>query len=200
MINTFMRATELLTERYFNAFKPADKAKYSQEIWDMLQRSYKPVGGIHGNGFRDIDDMIQSNHMFKIGLRGGNPVMVSIYKDKDGGRKKVALGTDGSREGIVMARDSLKAELFTGRAYGEFSGPVFGAAKKMFPPEVLTTFLVPAKDVSAMINKEITIGAGPDMKTMGENDPYSQYYYQREIGGELHTKIAYGDPQNKARF
>ena len=194
-----MRATELLTERYFNAFKPADKAKYAQDSWDMLQRSYKPVGGIKGNGFHNVNDMIQSNHMFKVGLSNGKPVMVAIYKNKDGGRKKVALGTDGSKEGIIMARDSLAAELSTGRAYGEFSGPVFGAIKKMFPPEVLTTFLVPAKDVSAMINKEITIGPGTDMKTFGENDPYNQFYYQRELDGELHTKVAYGD-LTKARF
>ena len=194
-----MRATELVTERYFNAFKTDDKIKYSQEIWDMLQRSYKPVGGIKGNGFHDVNDMVQSNHMFKVGMSGGKPVMVAIYKDKTGGRKKVALGTDGSKEGIIMARDSLAAELSTGRAFGEFSGPVFGAVKKMFPPEVLTTFLVPAKDVSAMINKEISIGPGSDMKTSGENDPYNQFYYQREIGGELHTKVAYGD-LTKARF
>jgi len=194
-----MRATELLTERYFNAFKPEDKTKYAQATWDMLQRSYAPIGGIHGNGFQDIDDMIKSNQMFKVGLSGGKPVMVSVYKNKDGGRKKVALGTDGSKEGILMARDSLAAELSTGRAFGEFSGAVFAAVKKMFPPEVLTTFLVPAKDVSAMINKEIIIGAGPDMKTSGENDPYNQFYYQRKIGGELHTKIAYGN-LTKARF
>ena len=195
-----MRATELLTERYFNAFTPNDKAKYAQEIWDMLQRSYAPIGGIHGKGFNDIEDMIQSNHMFKVGMDSGTPVMVSVYKNVNGGRKKVALGTDGSREGILMARDSLRAEFKTGRAYGEISGPVFGALKKMFPPEVLTTMLVPASEVSAMIKKDITIGAGPDMKTGGENDPYNDFYYQRDIGGEMHTKLAYGDPKTKARF
>lgn len=194
-----MRAHELLTERYFNAFKPADKAKYAQEIWDMLQRSYKAIGGIHGKGFNDIEDMIKSNYMFKVGMSGGKPVMVSVYRSKDGSRKKVALGTDGSKPGIIMARDSLAAELNTGRAFGEFSGPVFGAVKKIFPPEVLTSFLIPATEVSAVIGKEITIGAGSDMKTGGENDPYQQYYYERKIGDEIHTKVAYGDP-TKARF
>ena len=195
-----MRATELLTERYFNAFKTNDKAKYAQEIWDMLQRSYAPIGGIHGDGFNNIEDMIQSNHMFKVGLSSGKPVMVAVYKNKNGGRKKVALGTDGSREGIMIARDSLRAEFNTGRTYGEMSGPVFGALKKMFPPEVLTTMLVPASEVSAMIKKDITIGPGPDMKVGGENDPYGPFYYQRDIGGEMHTKLAYGDPKTKARF
>ena len=51
-----------------------------------------------------------------------------------------------------------------------------------------------------MIKKDITIGPGPDMKVGGENDPYSQFYYQRDIGGEMHTKLAYGDPKTKARF
>jgi len=195
-----MRARELLTERYFNAFKPEDKKKYAQEIWDMLQRSYAPIGGIHGSGFNSIDDMVNANHMIKVGIRNGKPVMAAIYKNKDGARKKVAMGTDGSDEGIALARDSLKAEFTTGRAYGEISGPVMGAVKKMIAPEILSTFLVPASEVSAMINKEITPGAGPDMRTMGENDPYNQFYYQRNIGGEMHTKVAYGDPTNKARF
>lgn len=195
-----MRANEFLTERFFNAFTVPDKLKYANEIWDMLQRSYKAIGGIHGTGFESIDDMVKSNYMFKVGLDHGTPVMVGIYKNKDGGRKKVAMGTNGSKRGIEIARDALKNEIKTGRAYGEFSGSVFGAVKKMYPPEILTTLLVPASEVSAIINKEIVIGAGEDMKTMGENDPYAEYYYQREIGGELHTKVAYGDPKTKARF
>lgn len=195
-----MRAREILTERYFNAIELEDKKKYAKEIWDMLQRSYAPIGGVHGNGFHNIDDMVKSNHMFKVGIRNGKPVMAAIYKNKDGGRKKVALGTDGSDEGIALARDSLKAEFTTGRAFGEISGPVMGAVKKMIAPEVLLTFLVPASEVSAMIGKEITPGAGADMRTAGENDPYNPYYYQRRIGGEMHTKVAYGDPTNKARF
>jgi len=195
-----MRAHELLNERYFNAFDQSDKAKYSQEIWDMLQRTYKSIGGIHGSGFNSIEDMVKSNHMIKVGMRNGKPVMASIYKNKKGGRKKVAMGTDGSSEGILMAKDSLRAELGTGRAYGEISGPVFGSVKKMYPPEVLTSFLVPATEVGAMLGKEISIGPGPDMKHSGENDPYKDYYYERKIGGEMHTKVAYGDPQNKARF
>ena len=198
--NALNQPKELLNERFFNAFSHRDKVKYSQEIWDMLQRSYKPIGGIHGNGFKDIEDMIKSNHMFKVGLQHGKPVMVTVYKNKDGGRKKVAMGTDGSARGKEIAINSLSSELNTGRAYGEFSGPVFGAAKKLYPPEILTSFLVPATEVSEMIGKEISIGAGPDMKTMGENDPYSQFYYQRDLGGEMHTKVAYGDPKTKARF
>jgi len=134
-----MRATEILTERYFNAIELEDKKKYASEVWDMLQRSYEAIGGIHGSGFNSIEDMVTANHMIKVGIKNGNPVMAAIYKNKDGGRKKVALGTDGSKEGINMARDSLKAEFTTGRAYGEISGPVMGAVKKMIAPEVLST-------------------------------------------------------------
>ena len=196
-----MRANEILTERFFNAFTPKDKMKYSQQAWDMIQRSYEPIGGFHGPGFSNMEDMIASNRMFKFGIYNGKPVMVAIYKDDDqGGRKKVAVGTDGSDAGVKLARNSIEAELHTGRAYGEFSGGPWGVAKKKFPPEVLTTFLVPASEVSELIQKEITPGAGADMRTQGENDPYNEYYYQREIQGHWHTKVAYGDKLNKARF
>lgn len=112
----------------------------------------------------------------------------------------VALGTDGSQAGIDMTRGSLASEILTGRSFGEFSGSVFGAVKKMFPPEVLLLFLIPAAEVGEVISKEVTIGAGDDMRTTGDSDPYKDYYYQREIGGELHTKVAFGDPRKKARF
>jgi hypothetical protein len=194
-----MKATEFLTERFFNAINTNDKTKYAQVIWDMIQRSYAEIGGIHGSGFNNIEDMINSNYMFKVGLSAGTPVMATIYKNKDGSRKKVAMGTDGSEEGLAMAKQTLKAELSTGRAYGEFSGAVFGAAKKLYPPDVLKPMLVPAANVAAMIGKRIEPGAGSDMRTTGANDPYEAYYYQRIIGGEMHTKVAYGDPV-AARF
>ena len=196
-----MRASEILTERYVNAFKTDEKQKYAQIAWDMLQRSYESIGGIKGSGFESPESMVKSNYMFKIGMDSGTPVSVSVYKNKGGARKMVALGTDGSMSGVDMARDTLKSMLKTGRAFGEFSGPVFGSVKKMIPPDVLTTMLVPANEVAGLLNKEITIGPGPDMKMQGTEDPYAPYYYQREIGGELHTKIAYGDPQaSAARF
>jgi len=190
-----MRANEIITERYFNAFKTEDKQKYAQEIWDMIQRSYKAVDGIHGKGFNSVEDMVNSNYMFKVGMSNGKPVMVSIYKDK-GGRKKVAMGTDGSEEGLRLARNSLKAEFTTGRAFGEISGPVFGSVKKMIPPEVLKTFLIPATKVADLLGKRVEPGRGEDMRS-GPNDPYLPYYYQREIGGHMHTKVAYGEPKGQ---
>lgn len=188
-----------ITEKYFNAFELEDKVKYAQEIWDMLQKSYAPIGGIRGAGFNSVSDMVHSNHMFKVGLSGGRPVLVVIYKNKGGGRKLVALGTDSSKPGLLMAKETIKKEVLTGRSYGEFSGPIFGTLKKLLPPEVLTQFLIPAKDVGPILKKDYVVGKGDDMKS-APNDPYEEYYYQREIGGHMHTKVAYGDPKNTARF
>ena len=192
-----MKATEFLTERFFNAINTNDKTKYATIVWDMIQQSYAPIGGIRGSGFANIEDMIRYNYMWKVGLSNSTPVMVTIYKKSSHGsyndlRKMVAMGTNGSKEGIEMAKQVLKADLSTGRAFGEFSGSVFGAAKKLYPPEVLTTMLIPAVDVAHILQKKIIIGAGTDMRTSGANDPYEPYYYQREIGNKMHTKVAYG--------
>jgi len=195
-----MKANEFITERFFNAFSTEDKTKYAQDIYDMLQRSYKPIGGIAGKGFSSVEDMINSNYMFKVGLDNDKPVMVAVYADKgNGGRKKVALGTDGSKRGKEMAKNSLRAEFLTKRSFGEISGPAFASVKKQIPPEILTMLLIPPSKVSALIGKEVSIGPGDDLLT-DESDPYYRFYYHREIGGEIHTKVAYGDPTGASRF
>jgi len=188
-----MRINEItLTESYVNVFSTEDKSKYAKQIWDMLQRSYEKIGGIHGKGFADIPDMIASNAMFKIGMRGGVPRMVVVYKDS-GGRKRVAMGTDGSKEGKWFALNVLRDELLTQRSFGEFSGASFGATRKMIPDDVLVQLLVPAEEVAAKLGKEVSVGAGDDIRSI-PNDPFTEFYYQRKIGSEYHTKLMYGDP------
>lgn len=190
-----MKINEItLTETYLNAFSTEDKSKYAKEIWDMLQQSYKKIGGIQGKGFTSIPDMIRSNAMFKIGMRDGKPRMVTVYKDKNG-RKRVAMGTDGTEEGKWFAINILRDEMLQQRSYGEFSGQSFGATRKQIPDDVLVTFLVPATEVAAKLGKQIQIGAGDDIIEI-PNDPYTEFYYQRKIGDEIHTKLMYGDPSS----
>ena len=40
-----MRFKEFITETYINAIRPADKQKYAEQIWDMLQASYAKLPG-----------------------------------------------------------------------------------------------------------------------------------------------------------
>ena len=49
-----------LEERFVNAL-PKDedlKAKYADKAWELLQKSYAPIGGIKGKGFESKEDMM----------------------------------------------------------------------------------------------------------------------------------------------
>jgi len=43
-----IKLRSLLTERYVNLFK-TDIVKYIDEIWEILQKSYAPIGGFYEN-------------------------------------------------------------------------------------------------------------------------------------------------------
>lgn len=66
-----MSFIEFLTESYINLFKEQEKEKYVDEVWDLIQTSYKPIGGIHGSGFKSKDDMIKNIPFWKLVKRGG---------------------------------------------------------------------------------------------------------------------------------
>ena len=115
-----MKLKKYLTETIDNYFDYNEKQKYSQQVWDIIQRSYAPIGGIHGNGFKSIDDMIKNIPMWKIFRRGDTVKVIMLYKSKQG-RKRVALGTDGSKEAKEMLAKMLIDEYRTKRTFGEVS-------------------------------------------------------------------------------
>jgi hypothetical protein len=51
-----MLVEHIISERYVNAVGMDDrvqsiKQKYMDQVWDILQQSYAPIGGIKGKGF-----------------------------------------------------------------------------------------------------------------------------------------------------
>lgn len=50
--------SEFLNESYVNLFKPDEKKVYADEVYALLQNSYKKVGGLKGSGFNSPDDMV----------------------------------------------------------------------------------------------------------------------------------------------
>jgi hypothetical protein len=103
-------------------------------------------------------------------------VAVVLYKDKNG-RKVIALGTDGSKEGKIQIKKTLYDEVKTKRSYGEVSHSVLALIQKMFKDE-LHLYLIKAKDVSNILQKDI----------ISIND----YEYLRKIGNEEIIKIMFG--------
>jgi hypothetical protein len=91
-----MKIREILVERVINAFSINEKEKYAEEVWNMLQISYAPIGGFLTA--TDISDLLKKSNLWKIILRNGKISAVKIYRDQFG-FKSIASATDGTHQG-----------------------------------------------------------------------------------------------------
>jgi len=169
----------LLQESYTNIFLPQEKQKWKDQVWDIIQKSYKPLGGIQGSGFESPENMVEKLPMWKIYLSGGKLSAVVLYKDK-GGRKLVALGTNGTPQSKKALVDILKNEF--GRSYGEISGPLLGFVKK-YLPEIVSKYAFTFDQA-----KEIAARNGDEIFPVSD----SVHEYLREINGKMHQKLMLG--------
>lgn len=171
---------QFLNEAYINLFTPEEKREYVDEVWDILQKSYAYAGGIKGNGFRSKEDMIQNIPFWKLLKRDGKIKSVRMYKDKDG-RKAVAAGTDMTKEGIKGYKEISREDLK--RAYVEVSDKALEAIKRMLGDDFMK-YAIPVSIVKKKLSDDEII-------------PIDKYYYKREIGGHMITKIMLGNPNAK---
>lgn len=183
----------LLTETYINVFDEKSKRKYIDDVWDILQSSYAKIGGIHGSGFSSKQDMIDNMPFWKLARVGGKIVAVAIYKDKKG-RKRVAAGTDGSREGKTAFADIASSDLSQGRSYSELSGPSLVFVKKRYKGD-LQKHLIKPQDVEAILGTKIEYPVGDQDAEVLLHPELKDYFYTREIGGGSHTKLMLGTPE-----
>ena len=161
----------LLIERYITLIKPEDRTQYVDLVWDMLQQTYKKLGGF--KSARDKEDLIADSSIWKMVRKNGKIVAVSIYKDKFG-RKCIASATDGTPDGKAALLQMWLEDTKQNRAWGEFSGPSEHIKLKqgMKP--------IPNKYVADILGKNI-LSLNPD-----------GYHYTRLIAGEPHEKILAG--------
>lgn len=164
---------QYIAEKYINVFSPAEKQPYVDQVWDILQKSYKPIGGMKGIGSKE--DMINSVEMWKVAKQGDIVFAVILYKDKGVGRKVVAVGTNGTPEAKIMLRDMFKHEFV--RSFGEYSGPLLVFMKREFP-DLVKQYTVPVDQVEKILGKPIT--------------PTKNGMYRREIRGVPLEKIMIG--------
>jgi hypothetical protein len=170
-----MRIKELLIERVVNAYDEKTKRQYGQEVWDILQKSYAKVPGGFGSA-DDIPDLIQKGDLWKLITRNGKVTAVGIYRDQFG-RKAIASGTDGTRQGLIDYKMIKGEDQRFERAWAEVSGsPEAAMVKAGFKP-------IPAKFAAILCKKPI-IEYNPD-----------GFHYSRMIAGGLHEKIIYGSVQ-----
>lgn len=176
---------DYLTESYKNIFLNDTEARdqYGQEVYDLLQKSYAPIGGMKGKGFTSLEDMKQNMPFWKLAIKGGKVVAVIMYKDSHvGGRKRIAIGTDGTIAGKKALADIIKAEYKTNRAVSEVSGPSLKFIMKIFSTAELKQFLVPVEKVKEVMIHDEIVATG-------------KYHYKRQLGnGEWVEKVMIGNP------
>lgn len=176
-----------LTERFVNVFSdtPDRREQYRQDVWDILQLSYAPIGGIYGSGFQSPEDMDRIP-MWKVAKRNGVVKAVAMYKDR-GGRKMVAMGTDGTAEGKQMLIDIIKNDYSTGRTFAEISGPSLRFTEKILGSDGFNEVKIPTQTVIQIL---------ADDYEAGEIKVISDYRYQRKIGDHWVTKVMIGNPES----
>jgi hypothetical protein len=211
----------LLEEHVVNAFSPEDQRKYGDQVFDVLQKSYAYIGGV--KGVNNVEDLIKEAPFWKIDVAHGHVLAVNCYKFTSHGRKMVCGGSDGSDEGKyrfkrMLANDSgysydrpppkplddsnnngLPDELerlhpnlvLKGRqAYVEVSDAMEHIMKNKWklqaiPVERAAEILGPSKKLFPPTDKD------------GNPVPPDGYHYSRLLGGEMHTKIMFGNPDFK---
>lgn len=177
---TLKSFNQFLSERVVNALDNKTKEQYADEVWDILQKAYAPIGGIHGNGFKSKEDMIQNIGFWKLVKRGDHITAVEMYKQKDG-RKLVALGTDGTQPGKKDLQMMMKADIDTGRSYAELSGPALMFLTKTIGGESeMKKYFVPFDSVKKILWDD-------------EVEDVDGFVYRRKIGGSWHEKVMVGN-------
>lgn len=199
-----MKLNDILSERFINLIgDDPRKEKYKNDVYDLLRRSYASIGGIKGNGFNNPSDMVENIPFWKLVLKNGELVAVAMYKDKNG-RKRVALGTDGSDIGKAAIRDINSHE--NSRSYGELSKASLGLFLKSTddPYEEI----VPIDQVQKLVKDDIIPLSGksiddlplePEEKestrfTLSRYPKLQQYAYLRQIQGKWLMKVMVGTP------
>lgn len=174
----------LLFETFKNPHSLSDKEKYVDEVWDILQKSYAKVGGLKTNGLQTKEGLIKNTAFWKLFLKDGKIKVVFIYKDKSG-RKKIAIGTDGTKEGKDQLIKMLIPEFE--RSYSEISDDFEAFIVKNLP-DLVKQYQIPFEEVQKIITDE-------EIKPVKGD----KYHFQREISGHWHTKLMIGKPNKKIK-
>ena len=189
-----MRITDILVERFVNLLgDDPEKDKYVDVVWDMITKSYARIGGIQGKGFSTKEDLINNIPFWKLVRKDGDIVAGAFYRDKEG-RKRVAVATNGTDTGKV-ALASIMANDFD-RAYFEVSDPSLGFMIKQVGLDFVQRYALSVEQAQQI--------SGDELQAPPANDPHvvkypslANNFYQRDIGGHMHTKIMLGTTGNK---
>jgi hypothetical protein len=147
--------------------------------------------------------MVKNIPFWKMDVYGGNVSAVIMYKDK-GGRKSVAVGSDGSLRGKRKAIEMIKNDVSMQRSYGEKSKAALSGVLKQFPQDVIIQFLIHPDRVHDILKDDeiLPVSKLKDKSLIPDDGKLSlskfpfifDYAYLRKIGDELVFKVMIGTP------
>lgn len=167
-----MKSYEILNEHIINLFTDNEKARYANEVWDILQSSYEKAGGFKSS--ESLEQLIKKSGLWKIITRNGKISAVNIYKHQYG-RKTIASGTNGTLQGKKDYFKLKNEDVDLKRVWGEVSGAPEHLLKKYGATPIPNKF-------AEFLTKKLILSYDED-----------GYHYVRLIQGEPHRKIIYGN-------
>jgi len=181
-----MRFKEFLVERILNLHTPEDKMPYAQQVWDMLHRSYKNVGGFKSAS--SIEELVNDPGYWKVVRRpNGRITAVNIYKKSPKTKtfKVIASATETDFDTVKQRHKATsqglsdydmikKGDVKMKRAWAEVSGPVESLMQRSGAQPV------PNEYAETLTGKKVI-----ELSDDG-------YHYTRLINGEPYEKIIYG--------
>lgn len=167
------------------------KHEYKHHVFNMLQKSYSPIGGIAGSGFKSPDDMVKNIHMWKLTKRNGEITHASMYKKTSSGtRKRVAVTTNQTEQGKKDLVHSITADLKQKRSFSEVSGPLLHVLANHLGDDI-HNHIIKREHVSNYINHDIE-PVSHDNPTVQKFPHLKDHLYTRSIGGVKITKLMLG--------
>lgn len=173
-LSEFNHRISNLTSRY-------DIEKYREEVWNILFDAYSSIGGLLTvpssiSLFNKTDELSFCKNVY------GDLSAAAVYSTKRGGKKLIAIGSDGTPEGRQHARKIIQRDIneqFIGWYWVEASGSIEYLEKKYngYPiPSMYAAKILDLKDEDVIIVDEA--------------------YYKRQLGPEgkreWHQKIIFG--------
>jgi hypothetical protein len=160
----------LLVEHFLNLVSNDERMKYLDIVWDLLQDSYKDIGGFKSS---TKENLINETSLWKLSRRDGKITAVLLYTNKHG-LKVIGGATDkssvGKKDLFAMIADDVKFK----RSWAEVSGAMEHLYVKFGAPKI------PNDKAAEILNKQI-MSLNPD-----------GYHYTRLLSGHPHEKLLVG--------
>ena len=161
------------------------KEEYLDQVWDILQESYRSIGGIAN--ISDADELLNSEYIWKMVTKNKKVLAVQLYKTKGGGRKIFCGGCLGTPEGksafYKLASEDVKR--LERDAWAEVSGSMEG----------VYIFKLGATPIPADVSEKILNDMGKSIISVSDDG----FHYTRKIGGKPYEKIMFGNVPKKYR-